>query len=444
MSTFPADFTWGVATSAYQIEGATETDGRGASIWDTFSATPGKTHGGHSGKVACNHYELWQQDLDLIRNLGVQAYRFSIAWPRIYPQGRGQLNPKGLDFYDQVVDGLLARNIEPHVTLYHWDLPQALEDKDGWLNRDIVPTFVDYAHTITERLGDRVTSFATLNEPWCSSFLGYGIGVHAPGIQDKASFLQAAHHLLLAHGEAIPVMRETAPNAQHGIVLNFEPAYPATDKEEDTLAAARYEGFYFKWYLEPLLKGSYPDDMLELYDDNLPDIQSADMARMAAPLDFLGINMYTRAVVTSDPSADLQFRQVRIDEVPRTAMDWEIYPEGLEQLLVNLHNDYELPPLFITENGAAFDDILRDGEVNDNVRIDYLERHLEAVSNAIQQGVDIRGYFAWSLMDNFEWAFGYDKRFGIVHVDYDTQTRTLKNSAKWYTEMIQQQRSSAA
>lgn len=433
---FPNDFIFGVATSSYQIEGAVNKDGRGESIWDRFSATAGNIYDGSSGEVACNHYELWQNDLDLIKDLGFQAYRFSIAWPRILPEGRGKINQKGLDFYDRLVDGLLERGLEPHVTLYHWDLPQKLQDNGGWLNRYTVSAFSEYADTVTKRLGNRVRSYATLNEPWCSSYLGYGNGHHAPGLADKKMFLQAAHNLLLAHGSALPPMRSNAPESQHGIVLNFSPAYPASDKKEDIMAAKRQKGFQYEWFLDPILKAKYPALMLEAYQNDLPEIKPDDLTTIAAKIDFLGVNMYTRSLVKYSKDKWLNMDNV-IEDVPRTAMGWEIFPDGLEQLLIDLNNDYKLPPVFITENGAAFDDKLINGRIKDQNRIDFYQGHLKAVSNAIQRGVDVRGYFAWSFMDNFEWAFGYEKRFGIVFVDFETQKRTPKDSAKWFTELLQ-------
>lgn len=434
---FPKDFVFGVATSSYQIEGAVDKDGRGASIWDSFASISGNISDNSSGAVACNHYNLWQSDIDLIKELGFKAYRFSIAWPRIFPDGRGKINQKGLDFYDRLVDGLLelGLELEPHATLYHWDLPQKLEDNGGWLNRDIVPTFVEYADTITSCLSDRVSSYATLNEPFISAYLGYGNGAHAPGLADNKFFLEAAHNLLLAHGSAIPVMRNNAPEAKHGIVLNFGPAYPATDSPKDIMAAKTYSGFQYKWFLDPLLKASYPKLMLDAYAEYLPSIQDNDLDTIAVKIDFLGVNMYTRYIIEHDENSWLNLNTVNND-APRTAMGWEIYPDGLEHLLIYLNKEYKLPVIFITENGAAFDDVLEDGNVHDNARIDYFKGHLKAVSNAMKQGVDVKGYFAWSFMDNFEWSFGYEKRFGIIYVDFKTQERFPKDSAKWFSKFL--------
>ena len=441
---FPQGFIWGVATSSYQIEGATEADGRGRSIWDTFCETPGNVAGGATGAVACDHYRRWADDLDLMRELGVQAYRFSVAWPRVVPTGTGAVNAAGLDFYDRLVDALLARGIEPHVTLYHWDLPQPLQDAGGWADRAIVDAFVAYAHAVTRRLGDRVRSYATLNEPWCSAYLGHDSGDHAPGLRDRATGLQAAHHLLLAHGSALPVMRSHAPRARHGIVLNLYPTYPASDDPVDAAAARRFDGFFNRWYLDPLLRGAYPDDAWQGYGRDAPTIAAGDLATISRPIDFLGVNYYSRAVVVDEPRAPWPSLRPEEAEAERTAMGWEVFPEGLTDLLLRIARDYRLPPVYVTENGAAYPDELVDGRVDDTDRVRYLERHIEAVREAAERGVDVRGYFAWSLMDNFEWAHGHDKRFGLVHVDFETQARTPKASARWYARHIAAQRASAA
>ena len=436
---FPADFVWGVATSAYQIEGAVAEDGRGESIWDTFCRTPGKVANGDTGAVACDHYHRWESDLDLIASLGVNAYRFSIAWPRIVPEGRGRIEPRGLDFYDRLVDGMLDRGLAPYATLYHWDLPQALEDEGGWTNRDIVDAFVAYADAVTARLGDRVASWATLNEPWCSAFLGYVKGEHAPGRTSVAAGLRAAHHLLLAHGSALPVMRRNAPGSEHGIVLNLNPVYPASDSPADAAAAHRFDGFFNRWYLEPILHGSYPEDAWEGYGDVVPDVESGDLEVIAREIDFLGVNYYSRVVVADGDGPWPSTRGVP-GSGPVTGMGWEVYPQGLTDLLVRLDRDYSIPRLHITENGAAYRDERDAGRVRDADRVRYFEEHVAAVATARAQGVPAAGYFAWSLMDNFEWAYGYDKRFGIVHVDYDTQERTLKDSARWYRDWVRASR----
>ena len=440
---FPSNFLWGVATSSYQIEGGVFEDGRQASIWDTFAGTPGRILGGDTGSVACDHYHLWRDDLELLGSLGVNAYRFSVAWPRILPQGTGKVNHLGLDFYERLVDGLLERDIAPFCTLYHWDLPQALEDRGGWLNRDITEAFGEYADAVTRRLGDRVAAFATLNEPWCSAYLGYGNGHHAPGQQDPGKALQAAHYLLLAHGRALPIMRANAPAAQHGLVLNFHPSYPASDSDEDREAVRRFDGFFNRWYADPVFLGSYPEDMWQAYGPLVPSIQDGDLAAIQAPLDFLGVNYYTRAVIAHDPSQSwLRLREAAPEGVERTAMGWEVYPQALTELLVRLQRDYPLPPLYITENGAAYPDVLEADGIHDIERIRYIERHLQALHDAMRQGVKVCGYFAWSLLDNFEWAYGYSRRFGIVHVDFGSQRRTLKDSGRWYQQLIAGQRGS--
>ena len=440
--TFPSDFVWGVATSSYQIEGAYQEDGRSFSIWDTFCRTPGKVANGDTGDVACDHYHLWERDLELIKNLGVAAYRFSVAWPRVVPEGVGAVNEKGLDFYDRLVDGILDRGLTPYCTLYHWDLPQVLEDKGGWVNRDTAYAFADYADAVTERLGDRVVSYTTLNEPWCSAYLGYGNGHHAPGYSDQKMSLAATHHLLLAHGLAMPRMRQNAPQAEHGIVLNLAQIYPETDSAEDRAAAERFDVLNNLLYLDPLFKGSYPQELVDNLGELMPEILEGDLKTIAAPLDFLGENYYTPAFVAHDAESEWpHIRWVEHSDVEKTAMNWEVYPKGLSDMLLRLYDDYKLP-LYVTENGAAYQDPdhLSGSEVNDEKRVSYYERHLEAVREVLEQGADVRGYFAWSLLDNFEWAFGYDKRFGIVHVDFETQERTLKDSAKWYRDFVEEQR----
>ncbi|MEM6431686.1 MAG: GH1 family beta-glucosidase [Deinococcota bacterium] len=439
---FPETFEWGTATAAYQIEGAATEDGRGASIWDTFSATPGKVFQGHTGAVACDHYHRWQTDLDLLSDLGVTAYRFSTAWPRILPRGYGTVNSKGLDFYDQLIDGLLARNIKPFVTLYHWDLPQVLEDRGGWRNPDISEIFCEYAHAVAERLAGRAFAYATMNEPWCIASLGHELGEHAPGLQDRQAALTAAHNVLLAHGKALPVLREHAPSSQLGIVLNLMPSYPASDSDDDIAAARAFDGWFNRWYLDPLLTGEYPQDAWQSYGNDVPDVASQDAAIISKPLDFLGVNYYTRALVRYNPQAAFPFAHALAPDDPArdpadyTDMGWEVYPDGLYDLLTDLAKRDNLPPLYITENGAAYPDELRADAVEDSARVAYYDQHLAALANALADGVDVRGYFAWSLMDNFEWAHGYSKRFGLYYVDYDTQVRLPKDSATWYQALI--------
>ncbi len=436
---FPTQFTWGVATSSFQIEGAHDKDGRSFSIWDTFCRTPNKVFEGHNGDVACDHYYLWETDLDLIKDLGVSAYRFSVAWPRVIPEGRGEVNTKGLDFYDKLVDGILERGLEPYCTLYHWDLPQILEDKGGWLNRDTAYAFADYADAVSKKLGDRVISYATLNEPWCSAFLGYFDGHHAPGHNDRNlnKYLTAVHHLLLAHGLAMPILRENAPKAQHGIVLNLAQVYPEDpDSDLDQTAAKNFDTFNNQLYTEPLFKAEYPKALRDNLADYLPEIQKGDLEIISAPIDFLGENYYTPTFVKHKESSTWPHMDwVDHPKAEKTAMGWEVYAQGLSDMLERLDKDYKVP-LFVTENGAAYDDQIQNGEIKDKDRVSYYQRHLEATLNAINKGANVQGYFAWSLMDNFEWAFGYDKRFGIVHVDFESQKRTLKDSAKWYQQLV--------
>ncbi|MFF0336219.1 GH1 family beta-glucosidase [Streptomyces fimicarius] len=443
----PADFRWGVATSSYQIEGAAAEDGRTPSIWDTFCRVPGAVEGGEHGDVACDHYHRMPEDVELIAGLGVDTYRFSLAWPRIQPGGRGPANEKGLDFYKRLVDELQGRGVTPWITLYHWDLPQELEDAGGWPARDTALRFAEYAALAHEALGDRVEHWTTLNEPWCSAMLGYAYGLHAPGRRDLGDAMAAVHHLLLGHGLAAGALRDAAGSdpLELGITLNLGTATPETDSEADREACRRADGMGTRLYLDPLVHGRYPEDIvadLAAQHIELP-VREGDLAAIAAPLDVLGVNFYRGmqfSGVTEDGSPlDAEGLPVvrAVDrDLPRTAMDWEITPTELTDLLVRLERDYALPTV-ITENGAAFDDtVAADGSVPDADRTAYLADHIAAVVAARAQGADVRGYFAWSLMDNFEWAYGYDKRFGIVRVDYDTQLRTLKDSAKWYRDTI--------
>jgi beta-glucosidase len=431
---------WGAAGSAYQVEGAVAEDGRGESIWDRFVARPGAIANGDTGVIACDSYHRFGVDLRLMLELGIGAYRFSISWPRILPQGRGPVNHAGLDFYDRMVDQLLANGIEPYVTLYHWDLPQALEDSGGWPARDTVDAFAEYVEVVAARLGDRVSNWITQNEPWVVSWLGYGLGVHAPGRRSDADALAAAHHVLLAHGRAAEVLRRDGSETRVGVTVDLYPTYPLTDAAEDVEAARLLDGSRNRWFLEPLLGLGYPADMLEHYAGILPTIEDGDLSSIAAPLDFLGVNYYSRAVVRagSNPAAPVA---VDVDGAERTEMGWEVYPDGLKDLLVRLHREYELPAVYITENGAAYPDSRRNGSVADPRRISYVERHLAALTDAISEGVPIRGYFLWSLLDNFEWAFGFSRRFGIVYVDFDTLERVPKDSFVWYRDFIAAQRS---
>ncbi|MGM9322188.1 GH1 family beta-glucosidase [Deinococcus aquaticus] len=439
---FPPRFAWGVATAAYQIEGAAREDGRGPSIWDTFSHTPGRVKGGDTGDVACDHYHRLEADLDLIASLGVNAYRFSVAWPRVQPTGRGAVNRKGLDFYSRLVDGLLARGVTPWLTLYHWDLPQALQDAGGWASRDTAHAFGEYAGVVAAELGDRVRHFITINEPWCAAFLGYGIGIHAPGHTDLAQSYAAAHHLLVGHGLAVQAVRAHAPGAQVGITLNLYEGYPATDTPADRAATRRQDGFQNRWYLDPVYGRGYPQDILDLLGEASPHAQGlvlpGDTELMGAATDFLGVNMYSRAVVEDAPGDGwLHSRQVRPEGSEYTGFDWEVAPHSLTDLLLRVQRDYDPPAVYVTENGATYPDTVEaDGRVNDEARTRYFQMHVAALQPALEGGAKVGGYFAWSLMDNFEWAEGYEKRFGIVHVDFGTQARTVKASGRWYADFL--------
>ena len=451
MTRFPEGFLWGTATASYQIEGAVDKDGRGTSIWDTFSHTPGKVYRGDTGDVACDHYNRLEEDLDLMADLGLQAYRFSVGWPRIQPEGSGPVNRKGLDFYQRLVDGLRARSIEPMPTLYHWDLPQALEDKGGWTSRETSERFAEYASLVYEALADSVRFWITLNEPWVSSWMGYGIGTHAPGHSSISKALAATHHLLLGHGLALEAMRSAGhEDNQLGITLNLAPVRPASGERADAEAARRVDGNANRLYLDPLFRGSYPEDMLEHYraESDFAFVRGGDLESISAPIDFLGVNYYFRHTVvgggqrselaTAMRFSDLNATTVLPEGVETTAMGWPVEPDGLTELLVRLHEEYVEVPIYITENGrAVYDYVDPEGEVDDRERVSYLDDHFRAAHDAMQQGVDLRGYLVWSLLDNFEWAEGYSKRFGIVFVDYGTQRRIPKASARWYREVIE-------
>jgi beta-glucosidase len=441
---FPIGFLWGVATSSFQIEGASGEDGRGESIWDRLCATPGAIEDGTDGRVACDHYHRWPEDLGLLQELGVGAYRFSVAWPRVLPRGSGAVNRPGLDFYDRLVDGLLERGIRPFATLYHWDLPQPLQDRGGWTSRECVSAFEAYADVVTRRLGDRVRDWMTINEPWCVAVLGHASGHHAPAVKDWSLALRAAHHALLAHGRAIPVIRRNVAGAQVGIVLNLTPAVPASDSEADVLATRRFDGEFNRWYLDPLHGRGYPQDMQAHYAAQghagaWAFVQPGDLEAIATATDFLGVNYYSRAIIRSSaiPEAENQPRQVfEPAATARTDMGWEVYPDGLRQLLDRVHRDYAPARVIVTESGAAYSHGPgADERVHDEPRRVYLEGHARACHQAIAEGVPLAGYFVWSLLDNFEWAHGYTKRFGLVHVDYPTQRRTLKDSGWWYSQL---------
>ncbi|MFC0532419.1 GH1 family beta-glucosidase [Phytohabitans kaempferiae] len=443
MREFPDGFRWGAATSAYQIEGGAAE--RGRSIWDSFCAVPGNVYHGDTADVACDHYGRWAEDVALMAELGLTAYRFSVAWPRVLPAGTGEPDRRGLDFYSRLVDALLERGIEPALTLYHWDLPEALHERGGWLERSTVDAFVDFAGAVRDQLGDRVRLWTTLNEPWVAAMLGYGTSLLPPALADGAAALRAAHHLLLAHGQAVPVLR--GGDRQVGITVNLSPMVPATSSAEDAAAAERFDGYHNRWFLDPLLRGAYPQDMADWYGAAFDGVVApGDLATIAAPLDFLGVNYYCRMHIAAGadaadpltPRPAVGARQVSPSGVPATAMGWPVEPDGLRQILVRLRADHPgLPPVYITENGAAFHDYADPaGAVHDPERVEYLRGHLGALHEAIAAGVDVRGYFCWSLLDNFEWHQGYAKRFGIVHVDFASQRRTPKTSARWYSEVI--------
>jgi beta-glucosidase len=438
---------WGTATAAYQVEGAVNEDGRGPSIWDTFSHTPGNVLHGDTGDIACDHYHRLEEDLELMTSLGVRAYRFSVAWPRIQPQGSGPANQKGLDFYRRLVEGLGERDIVPMLTLYHWDLPQALEDQGGWTSRETSERFAEYAGLVYEDLSDEVPFWITLNEPWVSAWLGHGIGVHAPGHRDTAKALAATHHLLLGHGFALDAMRASGrEDNQLGVTLNLSPVRPSRDREADREAARRVDGQVNRLYLDAIFRGSYPEDILENYrgESDFSFVRDGDLEKISAPVDFFGVNYYMRHMVREDDTGtDDVFSSVRAralipHNAERTAMGWPVESDGLREILVRLHEEYTSAPIYITENGrAAHDYVDPEGEVKDEERIAFLEAHFRAAREAMERGVDLKGYFVWSLLDNFEWAEGYSKRFGIVYVDYATQRRIPKMSARWYSEVIQ-------
>ncbi|WP_141579925.1 GH1 family beta-glucosidase [Actinomadura sp. WMMA1423] len=431
----PEGFRWGVATAAYQIEGAVDEDGRGPSTWDTFSHTPGRTRDGHTGDVACDHYHRWPEDVALMADLGVDAYRFSIAWPRVQPSGSGAVNAKGLDFYDRLVDGLLAAGIAPAATLYHWDLPQPLEDAGGWMERDTAYRFAEFSYLAAERLADRVDMWITLNEPVVVTAYGYAFGVYAPGRTLMLDALPTAHHQLLGHGLAVNALRSKGARSV-GLTNHYSPAWAASPGDQP--AADAFDAFMNRLFTDPVLLGTYPD----LVEDDAPFIRSEDMSVIASPLDFLGVNYYQPTRLATPAEGPLPFDIVDIAGYPTTGMGWPIVPDAFLSLLRTLDSRYDLPPLYITENGCSFaDEPGPDGTVDDPSRVEFLDAHIAAVRTAVEEGVDIRGYFTWSLLDNFEWAEGYHPRFGLVHVDYETQKRTPKTSYGWYRDLIASSRS---
>ncbi len=443
---FPDGFLWGTATASYQIEGAVNEDGRGQSIWDRFSHTPGATLNGETGDVACDHYHRWREDVGLMRQLGVNAYRFSIAWPRILPGGRGEVNPAGLDWYDALVDRLLELGITPFATLYHWDLPQALQDEGGWSNRAIAETFADYAEVVAGRLGDRVKYWITFNEPWVVAMRGNYYGQHAPGLRDLRTALQVAHNELIAHGLAVPRLRAVVPDAQVGITLNLTQSRPASSRPEDERAARYHDAHQNRWFLDPIFGRGYPDELSALYGDRMPSIQAGDLETAAVPIDFLGVNYYSPLYARAPHAGET-------DEVGFTLLSTdELHAIGLQtteigkpitgaqpfaELLVHLGETYQPRAIYITENGAAMPEDVGDGSVHDPLRVAYLEDHIGAVREAIDAGAPVRGYFVWSFMDNFEWAWGFSMRFGLVRVDYATLQRTVKDSGYWYRDVVQ-------
>jgi len=435
---FPEGFLWGAATAAYQIEGAVDEDGRGPSIWDTFSHTPGAVLRGDTGDIACDHYHRWEQDLDLLVDLGVNSYRLSVAWPRVVPTGSGAVNEKGLDFYDRLVDGLVERGIAPMVTLYHWDLPQALQDAGGgWANRDTAAHFADYASVVAGRLGDRVSHWLTLNEPYCSAFVGHLEGRHAPGVRDEATAVTVLHHLLLAHGLGVQALRGSGVAGQVGITCNLTSPHPASERAEDVAAARRLDLYENRMFLDPLFRGAYPDDARDYYDGitDFSFVREGDLETIAAPIDYFGINYYERHLVEADP-ADAVRGWRRVPDPHPTTVGIGVHPEGLREILERVARDYTSLPLIVTETGISLHDYVDPaGEIHDAERTAFYDGHMRAAHEAIENGVDLVGFFPWSLMDNFEWAWGYAYRFGMYYVDYRTQERIPKDSARWFAEV---------
>lgn len=439
--TFPEGFLWGVATSAQQIEGSPRAGGRGESIWDYYSSVPGNIEDGSNPWTACDHFRRWREDLDWMKWLGVGAYRFSVSWPRVLPRGWGAPNQAGLDFYEELVDGLLEAGIQPFLTLNHWDLPQALEDRGGWPERTTAEAFTEYAARVAERLGDRVRHWTTHNEPWCVATLGYEEGRHAPGRRNPVEALGAAHHLLLSHGRSVTEIRRIVPGAEVGIVLNLSPSWPATEELGDRDAARWFDGFFNRWYLDPLFRGRYPEDAIadriargHLPATGLPFLREGDLDAIRTPIDFLGVNYYSRTVLRA--GAGGRPEGVPPPETERDEMGWEVFPRGLYDTLLRVQTEYGPPAVYITENGTALpDEPDREGRVRDARRIEYMRSHLAEAHRALEAGVPLGGYFAWSLLDNFEWGHGYGKRFGLLRVDFATGERTSKESARWYREI---------
>jgi beta-glucosidase len=438
--TFPNNFLWGSATAAYQIEGSPMADGAGTSIWHRFSHSPGRTVNGDTGDIACDHYHRYKADVALMRELGLKAYRFSVSWSRILPDGTGRVNPLGLDFYNRLVDELLANGIQPLITLYHWDLPAALDDRGGWLNRDVASWFAEYANVLFRSLDDRVTRWVTLNEPWVVSDGGYLHGALAPGHRSHFEAPIASHNLLRSHAAAVAAYRATGKN-QIGLVVNLEPKYPVSMSDEDLAATRRADAYMNRQYLDPLFFGEYPPEMREMFGEAWPEFPASDFEDLRIPFDFLGINYYTRGLTKNDPTNTVErATRVRNPRAAYTETSWEVFPQGLTDILLWTTERYGKMPIYITENGAAFYDppVALDGRIDDPLRVDYLRRHFHAILDAIDRGADVRGYMVWSLLDNYEWALGYSKRFGIVHIDYETMARTPKASARYYSGVVAQ------
>ncbi len=440
---FPESFIFGTATSSYQIEGAWEKDGKGESIWDRFSHQEGNILNGDTGDKACDHYNRFKEDVALMKELNLDSYRFSISWPRVLPEGHGRINQAGLDFYKELVDELLKAGIEPTVTLYHWDLPQAIQDQGGWENRKTTDYFVEYAELLFEELGDKVKSWITHNEPWVAAFLGHYFGAHAPGKNDLSAAIKAAHNIMLSHGKTVKRFRELKLESEIGITLDLHAIDPLSHTEKDIKAAELEEAFSNGWFLDPVFRGEYPEILLKKFkrEFSLPEIKSGDMELISHEIDFLGINYYTRHVVEATEQSDelFDYKHVKMIGNSHTEMDWEVYPDGLYELLVKVNEEYTDKPIYITENGrASADKIDEYGIIHDKDRIDYYASHLKAVERAIKSGVPVAGYYAWSLMDNFEWAWGYSRRFGLIYVDFETQERIFKDSARWYQQLLKE------
>lgn len=439
MKVFPKSFIWGAATASYQIEGGAYDEGRGESIWDRFARQPGKVYKQQNGEVACDHFHRYPEDVQLMADLGIQSYRFSFAWPRLFPE-EGKFNLDGLEFYKRLLDELEAKGITPVATIYHWDLPTWIQDKGGWTNRETVDHFVQYAKVLLEAFGGRIKSWITHNEPWCAAFLGYGFGVHAPGHTDWNEALIASHHLLLSHGKTVEFYRSMGVDGEIGITLNLTPALPATNKLEDVAAAERSDGFSNRWFIDPVFKGRYPEDMAALFEKRFGSfyfIKDGDLETIATPIDFLGVNYYSHNIVEANDDDDVLGSKVIGETENVTEMGWGIHPDSLYRLLTRIKRDYTDLPLYITENGAAFPDQLVDGKIDDTDRINYLHDHFAAVHRFIEEGGNLQGFYVWSLLDNYEWAFGYSKRFGIIYVDYETLERIPKESYKWYQKVIE-------